>query len=105
MTDILRILVAPLLWLASFSAVYGLHGVLCGHDLADVDSLPLRRAILVGAFGCVLALQTTILIGLHLRRFASPSNFVRFVSRATGWVGLIAAAWSLMPVLATSVCH
>lgn len=103
MSDILRILIAPLVWLAGFSLVYGLNGVLCSDGLGDDAST--SRAILLGAYGLLLALQATILVGLHLPRFASPSGFTRFVSRATGWVGLVAAAWSLMPVLTLSICR
>ena len=106
MSDVLRILIAPLVWLACFSGVYGLHGLLCEHGLADAvaGSLSLSRILLVVAYGLVLALQVAILAGLSSTRLASPSRFVRFVSVATGWVGLLAAAWSLMPVLTTSVC-
>ena len=105
MTDVLRVLVAPLVWLAGFSAVYGLHGLMCGHGLAGTAPALLPRALLVGAYALALAIQVGILIGLYLPRFASTSGFIRFVSHATGWVGLVAAAWSLMPVLTTSVCR
>lgn len=106
MTDVIRIMLSPLVWLASFSAVYGLHGLLCGHGLVDATagSLSLPRALLVAAYGLALALQAAILVGLHMPRFASSSGFMRFVSVATGWAGLVAAAWSLMPVLTTSMC-
>ena len=107
MIDVLRILLAPLVWLASFSAVYGLNGLLCGHGLADETSglLSLPRVLLVGAYGLALALQVAILIGLHVTRPAGPPAFVRFASLTTGWVGLVAVVWSLMPVLTTSLCR
>ena len=106
MTDVMRIVLSPLVWLASFSAVYGLNGLLCGHGLVDAawGSLSGQRAILVGAYALALALQAAILVGLHMPRFASSSGFVQGVSVATGWAGFVAAAWSLMPVLTTSLC-
>ncbi|UOM32583.1 hypothetical protein [Acuticoccus sp. I52.16.1] len=107
MSDVVRILVAPLVWLASFSAVYGLHGLLCGHGLAEpaADPLSLPRALLVGAYGVALALQVAILVALHRPGLASSSHVIRCISVATGWVGLVAAAWTLMPVLTTSLCR
>ena len=106
MRDILRILIAPLVWLASFSAVYGLHGLLCALGAADGTSALLSpRFALLAAYGLVLLLQGVILLGLYSSRFAAATGFVRFVSHATGWVGLVAAAWSLMPVVTTSVCR
>lgn len=106
MTDILRILAAPLVWLASFSAVYGLHGLICGHGLADAEfaGLPLPRILLVGAWLIAIALQVGILAALHSRRFGAEGSLVRFVSRATAWTGLAAAVWTLFPAAVTTYC-
>ncbi|MBB5721932.1 hypothetical protein FHS72_001556 [Loktanella ponticola] len=105
MKDIFRILIAPLVWFASFSAVYGLHGLLCGHEVSGVVlGLPLERAYLVAAYVCAIAVQVVLIVALYSSRLASPSPFVRFVSHATGWVGLIATIWSLVPVVFTTYC-
>lgn len=107
MTDLVRILIGPLAWLASFSAVYGLHGVACGFGWAGVEvwGLTLLRLALAAAWIAAIALTGVILAGLYSRRFASSSGFVRGVSRMTGWVGLVATLWSLFPVVATSSCQ
>jgi hypothetical protein len=99
MIDLMRILVAPLVWFASFSAVYGLHGALCGAG-ATGGAAP----ALIAAFAVAILLQVALLAALSAPHLASPSRFVGFVSRATGWVGLVATVWSLFPVLATSTC-
>ncbi len=99
MTEVLRILIAPLVWLAAFSAVYGLHGVICGQG---IETMP--RALLVGAFMLAIGLQAGVLAALYAPRFASPSPFVRFVSQATGWVGVVAAVWTLFPTVVTTYC-
>ncbi len=105
MKDLLRILIAPLVWLAAFSAVYGLHGLLCGHGIAGTAfGLPLPRVLLVAAYAAAILLQVALLAALHHPRFASPSSFVRFVSRATSWVGVVATGWSLLPVVMTTYC-
>ena len=105
MSDVIRIMIAPLVWLASFSAVYGLHGLMCGHGLVAEMPPALPRTILAGAYGLALAAQVAILFALYRSPFAAGPGFVRRVSIATGWTGLVAAAWSLMPVLTTSVCR
>lgn len=106
MRDLLRILIAPLVWLASFSAVYGLHGLICGHgidgSIFGVVSVP--RALMAVAYGLAILIQAVLLLGLHAARLGSPSPFVTFVSRATGWVGLVAAVWTLLPTVTTTYC-
>ena len=106
MTDLLRILIAPLVWLACFSTAYGLHGLICGHNLGgEVFALPVPRAPMVLAYVFAVILQIVLLVALYLRQFESPSGFVRLVSRTTGWVGLIAAVWSLFPVVMITSCN
>lgn len=107
MIDLLRILVGPLAWLASFSAVYGLHGIACAFGWAETGiwGLPLLRLALLAGWLAAIAIQAVILAGLYSRRLGSPSAFVRGVSKGTGWVGLFATLWSLFPVAATSSCQ
>ena len=106
MKDILRIILAPLVWLVTFTLVYGLHGLLCGHDLttAMIGEIPLARVLLVAAYVFSVLVQLALLAALYAPRFASGYSFVRFVSRATGWVGLVATLWTLFPVATTSYC-
>jgi len=106
MTDVLRILCGPFAWFAAFSAVYGLHGLICGHgidgEVFGVLSLP--RVLLVAAWLVSMILLAGLVWGLYSPRFASPSSFVTVVSRATGWVGLVATAWTLYPTVTTTYC-
>lgn len=105
MRDVLRILVAPLVWLACFSALYGLHGLICGHGIdGTVFGFSLQRFLIATAYLLAIALQAALLWRLHAQRFASASPFVGFTSRATGWVGLVATVWTLFPALATTYC-
>ncbi|MDO9607922.1 MAG: hypothetical protein Q7J26_05320 [Brevundimonas sp.] len=106
MKDIIRILIAPLVWLASFSAVYALHGLICGHGIDGTvfGFLSLPRMLMGAAYGAAVLVQLGLIWGLHSERFSSPTPFVRFVSRATGWVGLVAAIWSLLPTVTTTYC-
>lgn len=99
MMDILRILVSPVAWLASFSAVYGLLGILCA------TNAPLMRILLIAAFGLAVLLQIALLAMLRSRRFGAGPAFVRHVSLTGGWVGLVATVWTLLPILATTACQ
>lgn len=105
MRDVFRIMLAPLLWLAAFSAIYGLQGLLCELNVAGgMAGTPLRRGVLVAAYGLAIALQCGLLAWLHGTCRANRSRFVDFVSRATGWTGLVATIWSLFPVAVLSLC-
>lgn len=105
MKDLLRILVAPLAWLAAFSAVYGLHGVLCATGLDGSAPGPQgSRFALVLAFVLAVLLQVGLLVLLYSSRFGAAPGFVRVVSWTSGWVGLAATGWSLFPTLVASTC-
>lgn len=105
MTDLMRILIAPLVWLAAFSVVYGLHGLICEHGIEGaVTGLPMQRFLLITAYAFAVLIQVALLTVLYHPRLASPSRFVRFVSHATGWTGLVATAWALLPVVMTTYC-
>jgi hypothetical protein len=59
---------------------------------------------MAGAYGLAIAVSAGLLWALHSPRFASPSAFVLFVSRATGWAGLAATIWSLFPAVTMTSC-
>ncbi|MCX7561243.1 hypothetical protein OS190_16870 [Sulfitobacter sp. F26204] len=105
MKDLLRILIAPLMWLALFSAVYGLHGLLCNLGITSTAlGFPLPRILLVVAYVIAIALQGMLLLLLYHPRIAARSPFVRHVSHVTGWTGLVATGWTLLPVVLMSNC-
>lgn len=105
MKDLTRILIGPLVWLASFSAVYGLHGLICGHRLdVSIGDVDLARALLIAAYGVAVASQAAIVWALHCSRLAASGGFVAFASRTTAWVGLAAAIWTLLPTIIMTRC-
>lgn len=106
MTDLLRILVAPLAWLASFTAIYALHGLLCGFQVEGVAlGIPLPRVLLVSAYALAILLQVVLLTVLYRSSFLPSSAFAHRVSHATGWTGLVAAIWSLVPAAMATYCN
>ena len=83
MNAILRLSLPLTLWLAAFSAVYGLHGLLCSSRWAAfVPELP-GRALLAGAALVAVALQIALLAVLRSSRWPRPS------------VAIAASAWCL----------
>lgn len=107
MGDVARILIGPLAWLACFSAIYGLLGIACAFGWAStgVGSLSHLRLALGAAWIAAILLQMAILAALYGARFGARPGFVQVVSRATGWIGLVATVWSLFPVVASSSCQ
>lgn len=105
MTDILRISVPITVWIAAFSAVYGLEGIVCS-DLWSGAGLSLGhgRVALIVAWAAAIALQVVLLLALRRPRFGSSLLWVRRVSTILGCVALVATVWSLMPVATTSLC-
>lgn len=107
MIDLLRILVGPLLWLAGFSALYGLHGIGCANGWSEAvvaGGASLHRAALVAAWIALLALQVAVVLALRRGPFASAAPFVHWTSLTLGVVGLVATLWSLFPVAVLSSC-
>lgn len=100
MKDILRLSVPLAVWLAGFSAVYGLQGLTCSRHWPD--DLAARPALLL-AWALAVALQAALLWSLV--RDPSASSFLRRVGVALAAVALAAAVWTLAPVAIASACH
>jgi hypothetical protein len=96
MIDVLRLFGPLLMWLASFSAIYGLHAAICdqGWD----------RASLVAVWGLAVALQVALLLLLTTKKFGAHSAFVRWTSLALATVGLVAVIWTLAPLAFLTAC-
>lgn len=104
MSSILRIALPLTLWLASFSAIYGLHGVLCSSRwaVAGVD-LP-GRWLLIAAVGLALVLQVALIYLLRVSAWPAADPVIRHISLGLGVVALVSTVWTLMPVLTVSHC-
>ena len=105
MTDILRISIPLTVWIAAFSAVYGLQGIICS-DLWRTAGLTTgqgRIALIVLGVAAV-ALQVAMQVLLRRPRFASPLPWVQRVATILAYVALVATLWSFLPVVSTSLC-
>jgi hypothetical protein len=105
MSDILRLSVPLTAWLAAFSAVYGLQGLICSPRWAEAGlGLEAGRWALLLAAALSLAAQLALLLSLRHPRFAARSDFVRGLSLGLAVVALVATVWTLMPILTTTAC-
>lgn len=105
MTDILRLSLPLSVWIAAFSAVYGLEGVICSGSLARAGLDPGQgRTLLLIAWAVAIAVQAALIVWLRMPRHASALPWVQRVSTILSWVALVATVWSLMPVATTSLC-
>lgn len=105
MTEILRIAAPLTVWIAAFSAVYGLQGIVCSDWWSSAGLNPGQaRATLIAASVAAIALQAALLGVLRRPRFGSSLPWVRRVSTILGGVALVATVWSLLPVVSTSLC-
>ena len=106
MKELLRVLLPLLVWLASFSAIYGLHGLGCASGWTEV-ALPvmsLFRWVLFLAWTATIFFQLLLLLALRTQRFGTTSSFIRRLSITNSWTALIATFWTLHPIAISSTC-
>ncbi|MGJ0532256.1 hypothetical protein [Methylocystis sp.] len=106
MKEIVRIVIAMLVWLAVFSALYGLEGAGCaaGWQHIQVNGATLFQAAMTLAFSVALFILVAVLVALRSPRFRSASPFVAHISIILAVAALVAGAWTLFPALALSHC-
>lgn len=105
MNDILRISVPLTVWLAAFSAIYGLQGIICSDRWTEAGlDLAAGRVALVVAWIAVIALQFAFLLALRSPRYGSRHTFVRGVSLILAVAAIVTTVWTLLPIVTTSVC-
>ena len=100
MIEILRLSLPITVWLTGFSAVYALQALSCSrHWPDDMEARP----VLLAAWAVAVVLQLVILMVVLCA--PSPSRFVQMTATALAATALVAAVWTMMPVVATSVCN
>ena len=99
MIEILRLSLPVSVWITGFSAVYALQGLSCSrHWPADVEARP----VLLAAWAVAIAVQAVVLMAVLYA--PSRSRFVQTTAVTLAAAALVAAVWTMMPVLAASVC-
>ena len=78
MRELLRILLPLLVWLASFSAIYGLHGLGCALGWPEVAwlGLSLFRWALLIAWLAAIVLQLLLLLTVGKWSFGPTTDFI-----------------------------
>jgi len=105
MIALLRAVSGLIVWAAAFSALYGLQGLVCafGWQATALGPLSLGRALLIVLWLAVLALLSWMAWRFWPRQ-QGPS-FLNRLAFAIAVIGLIATAYTGLPVVSTSVCH
>lgn len=106
MKDVLRLSLPLTLWLITFSALYGLHGMLCafGETEAGPGRATFGRSVLTVTVIAAGLVQLLGLILLSTQRFGSHSGFVRTTSLANSATALVATVWTGVPLAFLPVC-
>ena len=105
MTHILRISVPLTVWLAAFSAIYGLQGLVCSPRWTEAGlDLAAGRTALVTAAALGVVVQAVLLLAMRHSGLTARPAFVSRLSLVLAVVALVASAWTFVPVVATSAC-
>lgn len=105
MREILNLSLPLSVWLATFSGIYGLEGLVCSRRWGEFGlDLAAGRAALLAAGLLAVAVQVALLLALRSERFGSPPGFARRLSLGLSAVALVATLWTLIPLVAVSLC-
>lgn len=108
MIDILRLSVPITVWLVSFSAVYGLHGIVCAAEWAGrpgIGHLSLGHVLLLAASAMAVLVQAGLMFAIANVRVGGPRGFTRRTSLALAVTALVATVWTLFPVAVLPMCR
>ena len=100
MGTVIRIALPLTMWLAAFSAVYGLNGWLCTTAISTATG----RTMVVAAVLLAIAMQAGLIWWLRRSDWAVPGPALRHVALTLGVVALIGTVWTLVPGLMLSRC-
>lgn len=97
----LRALLGPMLWALAFSVVYAAHGIGCARNWPAWQTRlgDMHQMVLIGLWGIAVVLASVI-----LWRAPRGAALDDKIARAGGWIGLVATALTLFPVLGLTTC-
>jgi hypothetical protein len=107
MRDVLRLSLPLTLWLITFSAVYGLHGLICAGNwgaLPGLGSLTLGRTVFLAAAAAAILTQGAMIFLLFGSRFGGASAFLRQTGLALAVIALVATVWTVIPITLLPTC-
>lgn len=92
-------LAGPMIWAATFTLVYGLHGVVCASVPGPEGLGQGARLLLIAAWGLGLAAFVPLFRALP----EGPALNQRWPYYGA-WIGLVATAFTLFPVAISTSC-
>lgn len=100
MGTVIRLALPLTVWLAAFSAVYGLNGWLCTTGLGDATA----RALLAAAVLLAVAGQGGLILWLGRADWRAAGPTLRGVALTLAVVALIGTLWTMLPGLMLTRC-
>jgi len=107
MKDVLRLSLPLTVWLISFSAVYGLHGLVCAGDWGawpGPGTLNWGETALLAFAATAVLTQAIMLFLLAGPWLGAAPGFLRQTSLSLAVVALIATAWTHAPIAVLPMC-
>jgi hypothetical protein len=92
------------MWLVSFSAVYGLHGIICSGALPWLSEPDWARRALLTAWAAAVLLQIGALLAVLRPGLGGQPSLVERIGVGLGVVALVAVVWTLFPVAVVPSC-
>lgn len=104
MREVFSIALPLTVWLASFTAVYGLHGIICSGALTWLSQPDWARRALLTAWAATVLLQLGALLFVLRPGLGGQPGLVRRISVGLAVVALVAVVWTLFPVAVLPSC-
>lgn len=107
MALVVRALGGLLIWALGFSALYGLHGLVCAAGWGArplAGPVTLAGAALIGAWLVLLAAAGLFLLAMHRSTAGSGSPFLHRLGMIGAWAGLAGLVFMGAPVLLPAHC-
>lgn len=101
MSWLLKSLLGPGIWAATFSAAYALHGVGCAYGWSAVSIPPgsLHQAAMLAVWLAGLLACLAL-----LRALPAGGGLQHRLPRAGAWIGLAATGFTLFPLFIATTC-
>jgi hypothetical protein len=108
MKDVLRLSLPLTLWLISFSALYGLQGLVCAAEwyvLPGPGGMAWGRVVVLAAVAAAVLLQAGVLLLVGARQASAEMDFMRGATLGLAVVALLATVWTSVPIVVLPLCE
>jgi hypothetical protein len=108
MKDVLRLSLPLTFWLISFSALYGLQGLVCAGEwyvLPGPGGMAWGRVVVLAAVAAAVLLQAGVLLLVGATQDSAAEDFMRGATLGLAAVALLATVWTSVPIVVLPLCE